>query len=177
MYVSVDRDGRIREAYPLNSDNAGLQNAARDQLLKIQLKPAVINGQAVQIEAALTFQFSTSLEGGSAAPTTGSISGDADGLTKPIVLSAAIANSLRIRFFAPVYPQDLKLNRVGGTVELTAIIGKQGQVLSLSPLSSTNDKLTSAATAAVQKWRYKPYLLNGAPVEFQTKITLAFQAP
>jgi hypothetical protein len=34
MYVSTDRDGQIREAYPLNSDNAGLQVAARDQLLK-----------------------------------------------------------------------------------------------------------------------------------------------
>src|SRR5262249_513156 len=34
MYISVDRQGQVREAYPLNSDNAGLQDAARDQLLK-----------------------------------------------------------------------------------------------------------------------------------------------
>ena len=96
---------------------------------------------------------------------------------KPIIVSPAIANSLRIKAFAPVYPQDLKLKRVGGKVELTAIIGKQGQVISLIPLSSADDELTKAAIAAVQTWIYRPYLLNGAPVEIQTVIALVFQAP
>ena len=31
IYISADRESNIREAYPLNSDNAGLQDAARDQ--------------------------------------------------------------------------------------------------------------------------------------------------
>jgi hypothetical protein len=61
MYVSVDRSGHIREAYPLNSDNAGLQDAARDQLLKWRLKPAVADGVPVQVEAAVSFRFSTTL--------------------------------------------------------------------------------------------------------------------
>src|SRR5277367_3256039 len=39
MYISVDRQGQVREAYPLNSDNAQLQGAARDQLLKWKIKP------------------------------------------------------------------------------------------------------------------------------------------
>jgi len=177
MYISTDREGQIREAYPLNSDNAGLQDAARDQLIKVKLKPAVLQGQQVQTEAALTFQFSTSLESNSAVPLTSSSPVPDNGPTKPIVVSPAIANSLRIKAFAPVYPQDLKLQRVGGRVELTALIGKQGQVVSLTPLSSPNDELTRAAIAAAQTWIYKPYLLNGAPVEVQTVITLIFQAP
>jgi len=61
MYISVDRQGRVREAYPLNADNAGLQDAVRDQLLQWRLKPLTENGVAVQAEAALTFQFATSL--------------------------------------------------------------------------------------------------------------------
>jgi len=61
MYVSVDRQGHVREAYPLNSDNAGLQDAARDQLLKWKLKPMVVNGVPVQAEAGLTFRFETTL--------------------------------------------------------------------------------------------------------------------
>jgi hypothetical protein len=60
-YISVDRDGRVREAYPLNSDNAGLQGAARDQLLKWKLKPLVVHGKPVQAEAALSFRFETAL--------------------------------------------------------------------------------------------------------------------
>jgi hypothetical protein len=61
MYISVDRDGRVREAYPLNSDNAGLQDAARDQLLKWKLKPVVAQGRPIQVESALTFHFETKL--------------------------------------------------------------------------------------------------------------------
>lgn len=61
MYISVDREGRVREAYPLNSDNAGLQDAARDQLLKWKLKPMVVQGRPVQAEAALSFHFETTL--------------------------------------------------------------------------------------------------------------------
>ena len=61
MYISVDRDGRVREAYPLNSDNAGLQDAARDQLLKWKLKPMAAQGKPIQAESALTFRFETKL--------------------------------------------------------------------------------------------------------------------
>jgi hypothetical protein len=64
MYISVDRKGRVREAYPLNSDNAGLQDAARDQLLKWKLKPMVANRVPVQAEAALSFRFETTLASG-----------------------------------------------------------------------------------------------------------------
>src|SRR4051812_7228959 len=59
MYVSLDRKGNVREAYPLNSDNAGLQDAARDQLLKWKLKPIVVDGISVQAESALSFRFGT----------------------------------------------------------------------------------------------------------------------
>lgn len=74
-------------------------------------------------------------------------------------------------------PKRSEVKRIGGNVELMAIIGEEGKIVSLSPISSPNDELMSAATAAVQKWLYKPYLLNGQPVEIQTKITVIFQTP
>lgn len=61
MYISVDRQGQVREAYPLNSDNPGLQDAARDQLLKWKLKPMAAKGVQVQVEAPLAFRFETTL--------------------------------------------------------------------------------------------------------------------
>jgi hypothetical protein len=61
MYISVDRQGRVREAYPLNADNAGLQDAARDQLLKWKLKAMVVKGVPVQAESGMTFRFDTKL--------------------------------------------------------------------------------------------------------------------
>jgi len=37
--------------------------------------------------------------------------------------------------------------------------------------------LTGAAIAAVSKWRYAPFLLNGEPVAVQTNIQLQFRLP
>jgi TonB family protein len=82
-----------------------------------------------------------------------------------------------LKFYAPVYPQDLKESRVSGNVDFTAIIGRDGRIISLTPLSSPNPEFTEAAIAAVKQWTYKPYLLNGSPVEIQTVITVVFQAP
>ena len=175
MYVSADREGQIREAYPLNSDNAGLQDFARDQLLKIKLKPAVADGQPVQTEAALTLEFSTHLAGSTASSLTGSATPPST--SKPIIVSSSIANSLRIKVYAPVYPQDLKEKRISGKVDLTAVIGRDGRIISLTPISSTDPEFTAAALAATQQWTYKPYLLNGNPVEIQTVISVIFQAP
>ena len=37
--------------------------------------------------------------------------------------------------------------------------------------------LAHAASEAVKQWRYKPYYLNGEPVEIQTQITVNFKLP
>ena len=178
MFVSADRDGHVREAYPLNSDNAGLQDAVRDQLLKWQLKPAVVGGKRVQVEAPLTFAFLTTQEG--VAESSGLVVSSPSvsvANTKPITVSPAIASSLRIKSYAPVYPQTLKERHISGKVELKAVIGTNGQIVSLTPISSNNPDFTTAAITAVQHWTYKPYLLNSAPIEIETTITLNFQAP
>ena len=38
-------------------------------------------------------------------------------------------------------------------------------------------QLTRAATDAVKQWKYKPYLLNGEPVEITTQVTISFKLP
>jgi outer membrane biosynthesis protein TonB len=35
--------------------------------------------------------------------------------------------------------------------------------------------LRDAASEAVRRWRYKPYLLNGKPVEVATTVTVDFK--
>jgi len=172
MYVSVDRDGKVREAYPLNSDNAGLQAAARDQLLKWRLKPAANQGVPVQVESGLTFEFTTVQEGAIGAPAPQN-SSEAPAM-KPIVVSPAVVSSMLTKSYAPVYPQALKIARISGKVEMDAVIGRNGQIVSLTPKYSTDPEFTKAAITAVQHWAYKPYLLNGSPVEVQTVITVKF---
>jgi protein TonB len=35
--------------------------------------------------------------------------------------------------------------------------------------------LAPAAIEAVKQWRYKPFLLNGQPLEVETTVTVTFQ--
>ena len=34
--------------------------------------------------------------------------------------------------------------------------------------------LAPAAIAAVKQWRYRPFLLNGEPIEVETMVTVTF---
>ena len=61
VYVSVDRSGKVREVWPLVSNNLELNEAAREQLLHWQYKP-YNNGGLSQMEAVLTFAFATRIE-------------------------------------------------------------------------------------------------------------------
>jgi protein TonB len=70
----------------------------------------------------------------------------------------------------PVYPGDVDAE---GTVVLHAIIGKDGHVESLQAISGPT-MLKGAAIDAVKQWTYKPYLLNGEPVEVDTTIVVQF---
>jgi len=72
-----------------------------------------------------------------------------------------------------VYPALCKQARIQGTVELRAIIGADGAVRDVETLSG-NPLLAMAAKVAVQQWRYRPTLLNGEPVEVETRITVQF---
>lgn len=92
-----------------------------------------------------------------------------------INISAGIANSMRIGGVMPVYPPSARAAGVSGTVVLQALIGPDGLVHKLTPISSPSPSLTSAATAAVRMWRYRPYLLNGQPVAVTTYIDVSFQ--
>ena len=71
------------------------------------------------------------------------------------------------------YPVLAKSARVQGQVVMTAIIDSKGQIQDLQ-LVSGHPMLVPAAIAAVTKWRYRPYLLNGQPVEVETTITVIF---
>lgn len=57
LYVCLDRKGRVREIYELNSSNPGLSDLVRDQVMKWQFKTATNHGVPVQVESILTFAF------------------------------------------------------------------------------------------------------------------------
>ena len=73
----------------------------------------------------------------------------------------------------PVYPEQAKKDRVQGKVVLAARIAKDGTVVNVRLVSGPSP-LQHSAIDAVRQWRYKPYLLNGNPVEVDTTIQVLY---
>jgi TonB family protein len=76
----------------------------------------------------------------------------------------------------PVYPPALQAAGIEGTVLLDAIISKNGTPVSIVAQNTAVDPaFVTAATEAVNQWRYRPTLLNGEPIEVLTTITIDFK--
>ena len=73
----------------------------------------------------------------------------------------------------PDYPTLARQVRVQGKVVLRAMISREGAIENLQVLSG-HPMLIRAAVDAVRQWRYRPYVLNGEPVEVETEVTVNF---
>ena len=88
-------------------------------------------------------------------------------------ISQGVTKGLLIHRVEPTYPPLARAARVQGEVVLNAIISTNGEIQNLQ-LVSGHPMLVPSAITAVRQWRYKPYLLNGQPVEVETTITVIF---
>src|SRR5579862_509075 len=88
-------------------------------------------------------------------------------------ISQGVTTGMLVHRVEPPYPALARSARISGSVVLKAIISKEGTIEDLT-LVSGHPMLVPAAIDAVRQWRYRPYLLNGQPVEVQTTITVIF---
>ena len=91
-------------------------------------------------------------------------------------ISQGVTQGLLIKRVQPVYPQTARNMRMEGAVTLEATIDKEGRIANVTVLKG-EPVLAQAASNAVRQWRYKPYTLDGQPVEIQTQITVNFKLP
>ncbi len=90
-----------------------------------------------------------------------------------IRVSSGVVSGLLLRKVNPVYPPLARQARIQGVVILQAQISKEGNIQNLQ-LISGHPMLAPAAIEAVKQWKYKPYLLNGEPVEVETQVQVNF---
>ncbi len=88
-------------------------------------------------------------------------------------VSQGVSQGLLIHQVKPSYPALARQARIQGTVVLQAVIGKDGNIQNLKVVSG-HPMLAPAALEAVKQWKYKPYYLNGEPVEVDTTINVNF---
>ncbi len=91
-----------------------------------------------------------------------------------VPISAGIAVGMLVKKQVPIYPQDAKDAHVSGTVVLQATIGRDGRIHDLRVVSAPWPSLAASSLWAVLHWEYKPYMLNGEPVEVQTTVNVIY---
>ena len=155
LYVSIDKEGRVRETFPLNSDNSNLNPAARQQVQDWKFKPATIDGKPVQIESILTFAFSANIG-------------------NPVaILSDAEARKLATEIVEPRIPPGA--GAPGATFTVRAIFDQDGKLQGVENPFGVPTDLFAAACDALTGWRFYPYLIDGKPDSF--KADIIFGAP
>jgi len=165
------------------SDESGAMRAASDG----KATTCLSGGEAVAIEA-IAGERATGLAavavGGAAQPQIDpqSLSNTKPGTTlvapqavRPlrVRVSQGVMQGMVISKVPPSYPPDV---RIQGPVVMAVVIGKDGNVRAVS-LVSGHPMLAHAAIEAVKQWKFRPYLLNGNPVEVDTQITVNFTPP
>jgi protein TonB len=137
----------------------------------VHAKPAVPDAPAPDMTAIAT------AGAGAPPPNLGSGAGsEIHPVLQTVHLSQGVSQGLLMKKVQPVYPRNALFMHQEGSVELMATISKTGDISRVKVLSG-DSQLTRAATDAVKQWKYKPYLLNGEPVEIQTQVTINFKLP
>ena len=96
-----------------------------------------------------------------------------DNQEAPLRVGATMSVANLVCRVQPIYPQNARMNHVSGTVRFHVIVGKDGSIRDMQVVSGP-DALIGSARDAVSRWRYRPTLLNGEPVEIDTTIDVIY---
>jgi TonB family protein len=158
-----------------NSDSANKTSVAP---LQVKARAAKANSQTHTDESAPS-QATLALASANDSNISNLMSPASLDLSKPslaiVKISQGVSQGLLIKRVEPKYPQSALALHAQGAVHIEATINKEGSVINPKVLKG-DPLLARAALDAVKQWRYKPYYLDGSPVEIQTEITINFKA-
>lgn len=145
-------------------------------------QPIVVKGEHAKaaqqqpVESADAPALSAVAPSDAAMPDLGSANNGPTPVLQKLTISQGVSRGLLIKQVQPVYPRTAIEMHIEGAVELLATVTKNGNI-SEAKILSGDKQLAHAAVDAVKQWKYKPYLLNGEPVDIQTQITVNFKLP
>jgi TonB family protein len=181
LKVVISKSGDV-ENLQLISGHPMLAPAAIEAVKQWKYTPYLLNGEPVEVETNVTVNFTLAdqpSDGGDVAG--GGFSGvipTGKGNASQLVsqrerVSQKEAQALLLTRVNPHYPQEAKDQHIQGTVVLSVVIDKEGNVANIQ-LMSGHPLLAPPAIEAVKQWKYKPYLVNGDPLEVDTQVTVNF---
>lgn len=179
LKVLVSKTGAVEEAVVSQGD-AALGQAAIDGVKRWTYRPFLVDGEPREIQSMILLDFRDGVGKRAAMAGLGVRPGGTGELGQGAVtanglvgVSSGIVAGLLDHAVAPVYPPIAKAAHVQGVVVLRAILSKEGDIESLEVISGP-PLLRQAAMDAVQRWKYRPYVLNGVPTEVRTTINVNF---
>jgi len=181
MHAIIGKTGLVEELTVLSGPEV-LRTSALDAVRQWTYKPYLLNGNPVAVETLITVNFLLDQPD----PFNGSFGGVMAGRTAgappstPVLspsgrmrVSGGVMAGLIETKKTPVYPADAKAAHITGAVVLSGVVDTHGKVTELNVVNGP-EMLRQAAIDAVSQWTYKPYLLNGKPVEVITTMTVHF---
>jgi TonB family protein len=93
---------------------------------------------------------------------------------KRVRISQGVSDGLIVNKVQPEYPSEARNKGVEGSVLMQVLISDTGNVTNLRVISG-DGMLVPSAMAAVQQWKYRPYVLNGQPAEVETQVTIKYE--
>jgi TonB family protein len=188
----INKSGDVEDLL-LISGHPMLAPAAIFAVKQWKYQPYQINGEPIDVETNIQVNFRLSdspsgivgdMPGGAPPGTVGSIltntpppATDPDtphpAIPQRVRVSAGVESSLmRIRV-NPEYPPDARTQGIQGVVNMRVIIDKEGNVSQVD-LISGHPLLAQSAIDAVKQWKYRPFLLNGMPMEVESTVVVNF---
>ncbi len=154
----VSETGDVENVEVVSGDPI-LAKAAVDAVKKWKFKPFIKNGKPVKVFTKMPLDFAFNDKISDTRPPVSS--DNATTTPKRVQVAQGVSQGLLVHKVTPVYPAVARQDHVQGAVLLRAVIGKDGRIHELTPISGPKE-LVGAAIGAVQQWRYKPYMLNYA---------------
>ena len=102
------------------------------------------------------------------------VGSEANSVSRRVRISSGVLYSNQTKWLEPNYPDSARRDRVRGGVIVSLVVGTDGAVKRIYVLEG-NPALTQSAIEAMRDWRYKPYVLNGRPVEVDSVAWVEFK--
>jgi TonB family protein len=153
--------------------------AKKPTLGEVNLSAPIVNSPAA---AQATPEEGLNLEGSSQVPATAGLSSGVLGSrskqpvapTIPLPIGGDVKAARLISSVPPVYPEIARSQRLGGNVQIDALVDTTGRVTSMKIVSGP-PLLQKSAMDALSHWRYAPAQLNGEPVATHLTVTIGFK--
>jgi hypothetical protein len=148
FYISLDRNGNVREVLPVHTDNERSNDSARRQLMRWKFKPIIQDGVAVQAGSIFNFKLNTRAWG------------------PPSPLGDSEARNLASQIVEPTFPSGTP---AGTTYSIWVAVDSDGKIIEEIPAEGPT-QLLKPCMDALAKWQFKPVMENGEPRPYRAKL-------